>query len=60
MEELVRRDLKTLPIERQVLKLLRTARGITQIQIVNGLKPGNLTAALDGKPVGTIVTREVG
>jgi molybdenum storage protein len=31
------------------------ARQIKEIQFVNGLKPGQLTAALDGEPVGTII-----
>ncbi len=32
-----------------------TARHVREIQFVNGLKPGQLTAALDGEPVGTII-----
>jgi molybdenum storage protein len=32
-----------------------TAHNIKEIQFVNGLKSGQLTAALDGEPVGTIV-----
>jgi molybdenum storage protein len=32
-----------------------TARNIKEIQFVNGLKPGQLTAALDGEPVGTVI-----
>jgi len=31
------------------------ARNIREIQFVNGLKPGQLTAALDGAPVGTVI-----
>jgi hypothetical protein len=31
------------------------ARNISEIQFVNGLKPGQLTAALDGEPVGTVI-----
>lgn len=57
IEELEQRSLRTLPIERQVLKLLRTSRSMTEIQIVNGLKPGQLTAALNGEPVGTTIYR---
>jgi hypothetical protein len=30
-------------------------RNITEIQFVNGLKPGQLTAALDGEPVGSVI-----
>jgi molybdenum storage protein len=32
-----------------------TARNIGEIQFVNGLKAGQLTAALAGEPVGTII-----
>ena len=31
------------------------ARNVKEIQFVNGLKPGQLTAALDGEPVGTVI-----
>jgi molybdenum storage protein len=41
-----------------VLELMRHARHVREIQFVNGLKPGQLTAALDGKPVGTIIARD--
>ncbi|MGI8553126.1 MAG: hypothetical protein ACR2PL_20415 [Dehalococcoidia bacterium] len=58
LAELEQRSLKTLPIEPQVLKLMHTARHATQIQIVNGRRPGQLTAALNGEPVGTIIYRE--
>jgi len=37
---------------------MHTARSTTQIQIVNGLKPGRLTAALDGTEAGTVIYRE--
>lgn len=58
LRELEQRNLRTLPIERQVLKLMHTARSTTEIQIVNGLKPGRLTAALDGENAGTVIYRE--
>jgi molybdenum storage protein len=57
LQELERRQLKTLPIERQVLNLMHTARSTTEIQIVNGLKPGRLTAALNGEAAGTVIFR---
>ena len=41
-----------------MLELLLHARHIREIQFVNGLKPGQLTRALDGEPVGTIIFRE--
>ena len=55
VQELLRRDLNDLVVERAVLELMLTARHIREIQFVNGLKPGQLTAALDGEPVGTII-----
>ena len=55
VQELLARDFDDLIVERAVLDLMLTARYVDQIQFVNGLKPGQLTAALDGEPVGTIV-----
>jgi molybdenum storage protein len=55
VQELLSRDLNDLVVERAVLELMRNARHIKEIQFVNGLKPGQLSAALDGKPVGSII-----
>src|SRR6201995_4356933 len=60
VQELLKRDLDDLVVERAVLDLMLTARNITEIQFVNGLKPGQLTAALDGEPVGTIIYNAAG
>lgn len=60
VEELLARDLDDLIVERAVLDFLARARNIKEIQFVNGLKPGQLTAALNGEPVGTIVYRKGG
>jgi molybdenum storage protein len=57
VEELLQRDLEDLIVERAVLEFMVRARNIREIQFVNGLKPGQLTAALNGEPVGTIVYR---
>jgi molybdenum storage protein len=46
-----------LPIDRQLLDAWRTARHVERIQIVNGLKRGELTRALAGEDVGTIIDR---
>jgi len=43
-------------LEFPVLDLLNSARHVHQVQIVNGLVPGNLTRALAGEHVGTIIT----
>jgi len=55
VQELLARDLDDLVVERAVLELMLKARNIHEIQFVNGLKPGELTAALDGAPVGTVI-----
>jgi len=60
VEELLARDLDDLIVERAVLDFLARARNIKEIQFVNGLKPGQLTAALNGEPVGTIIYRKGG
>ena len=54
-QELIDRKLHTLPIEPAVLDLLTRARLAHSIRIVNGLTPGNLTRALNGEPVGTLI-----
>jgi molybdenum storage protein len=53
--ELLAMDLPTLPIDRIVLELMANAKHQKEIQIVNGLVPGNITKALAGEHVGTIV-----
>jgi molybdenum storage protein len=53
--DLIRMRLETLPIEPVVLELLTRARLATSVRIVNGLVPGNLTRALAGEPVGTLI-----
>jgi molybdenum storage protein len=56
--ELRARDFNDLVVERAVLDLMARARHIHEIQFVNGLKKGQLTAALEGEPVGTVIYRE--
>jgi len=58
LQDLLALDLNDLIVERAVLELMLHARHIHEIQFVNGLKPGQLTAALNGEPVGTIIYRE--
>jgi molybdenum storage protein len=55
VDELLALDLDDLIVERAVLEFLTRARNIHEIQFVNGLVPGQLTAALTGEPVGTII-----
>lgn len=56
--ELLSRDLDDLIIERPCLEILQNSEVIDKIQIVNGLEKGNLTKALKGKPVGTIIYKK--
>jgi molybdenum storage protein len=53
--ELIRLRLPTLPVEPVVLDLLTRAKLARSIRVVNGLVPGNLTRALAGEAVGTLV-----
>jgi molybdenum storage protein len=58
LSELLARDLSDLVVERAVLELMAHARHIREIQFINALKPGQLTAALEGEAVGTIIYRD--
>jgi molybdenum storage protein len=56
VEELDEMDLGDVVVERTVLQLMKTAKNRRSVQVINGLKKGNLTRALNGEPVGTIIT----
>jgi molybdenum storage protein len=60
VQELLARDLNDLIVERAVLEFMVRARHVREIQFINGLKPGQLTAALNGEPVGTIIYHDGG
>lgn len=45
----------TLPVDTALIEVMETARHIERVQVVNGLVPGRLTAALRGEHVGTII-----
>lgn len=45
----------TLPLDPALLEVMANARHIERVQVVNGLVPGRLTAALRGEHVGTII-----
>lgn len=57
VNELAALTLTDLPVEPAVLDILALARNRKDIRIINGLVPGNLTRALDGEDVGTVVTQ---
>jgi molybdenum storage protein len=56
--ELQTLDLGDVVVERAVLELMKNAQHRREIQIIDGLVPGNLTRALDGEHVGTIITAD--
>jgi len=57
-KELLRRNLDDLIIERPCLEILQNSQVITRIYIINGLEKGNITRALQGENVGTIIYKE--
>ncbi|HEX3094053.1 MAG TPA: hypothetical protein VHW72_15575 [Candidatus Angelobacter sp.] len=54
-QEIIDRKLRTLPIEPVVLDLLTRAKLARSVRIINGLTPGNLTRALKGDSIGTLI-----
>lgn len=58
VEELKALDLPTLPFDRVLLDLLARGRLVKRFQLINGLKPHLLAAALAGEAVGTIIRRD--
>ncbi len=58
VSELVAMGLDDLILERPCLEILRNSQVIDQVQIINGLERGNLTRALAGEHVGTIIAKD--
>lgn len=56
--ELQALNLSDVVVEHAVLELMTRAERRRSIQVINGLVPGNLTRALDGEHVGTIITAD--
>ena len=54
--ELTARDLPDVVVERRVVEYLPRARWCKELQIVNGLRPGQVLAALRGEDAGTIIS----
>ena len=44
-------------LDRMLFEVWRSARHIERVQIVNGLKPGELTRALNGEDAGTVIEK---
>lgn len=58
VEELIEMDLPDLAIERTCLTILQDSEVVNSIQIINGLEEGNITKALNGEHVGTVIHSE--
>ena len=56
--ELEAMNLEDLVVERAVLELMANAKSTREIRVINGLVPGNLTRALNGESVGTVISAE--
>ena len=54
-QELIEMDLPDLVVERPVIRMMLYARFAREIQIINAHQDGNLTRALNGEAVGTII-----
>jgi molybdenum storage protein len=54
--ELKAMDLGDLVVERAVLDFMERAQNQRSIRVINGLVPGNLTRALEGEDVGTLIS----
>ena len=56
VDEMKAKDLADSILEFPMLDLLQKARHVREVQVINGLRPGNLARALAGEHVGTIIT----
>ena len=57
LAELEKNMPQELILDRLLFSAWKNARHVETVQIVNGLVPGQLTKALAGEPVGTVITR---
>ena len=55
--ELMEKDQDDLVIERPCLEIIKNSEVIEQVQVINGMKEGNITKALAGEHVGTIIRK---
>ncbi|MCF8076580.1 MAG: uridine kinase [Desulfotignum sp.] len=55
--ELMEKDQDDLVIERPCLEIIKNSEVIKQVQVINGMKEGNITRALAGEHVGTIIRK---
>lgn len=58
LAELMENMPQELILDRQLFAAWKTARHVKRVQIVSGLRPGNIAAALAGEDVGTVITKD--
>ena len=54
----MQKNLDDMVIERPCLEIIQNSEVIEEIQIINGMVPGNITKALAGDHVGTIIFKQ--
>jgi len=54
-KEIIEMNMEDLVLERKLVELMLESRNVSQVQIVNGHKPGMITRAINGENVGTII-----
>ncbi len=57
-KELIGKNQDDLVIERPCLDIIQNSEVIEQVQTINGMVPGNITKALSGEHVGTIIYKQ--
>ncbi|MEN6349977.1 MAG: uridine kinase [Syntrophomonas sp.] len=57
--ELIAKNLEDLIVERAVVEMILRSQSVTEVQIINGLKEGNISRALEGEHVGTIIYKDI-
>ena len=57
-KDLMERDQDDLVIERPCLEIIQNSEVIKKVQVINGMEPGNITRALSGEHVGTIIRKQ--
>ncbi|HUL31044.1 MAG TPA: uridine kinase, partial [Thermodesulfobacteriota bacterium] len=58
LKQLLQKNLDDLIIERPCLEILQNSQVMDRIQIINGLEEGNITKALEGQHVGTLIYKK--
>jgi len=57
LDELIANPPKENILDEEMFRTWNEAKNLKRVVIVNGLKPGQLTRALDGEDVGTVITK---